>query len=149
MNKLIACFLFALALGAQTKTNLTDIRPPAAPAAPVYLWGMYPGIGLIALDPAGFTLDKAVTPPVLRAVSVAPPATATAALLWDDVFPYAGVLSFPATAAPVGRLYVFKNGLLMEEKIDYTVSLSSPPTVTMLPPQPLGVGDRIRLLYQR
>lgn len=146
--KLLPLLLLALGLGAQTKTNLTDIKPPSAPAAPVYLFGMFPGVGLIAIDLAGFTFDKSTNPPTLRAIA---PAGVGADL--DDPFTAAaGQVTFVSAAAPKALVRVFKNGLLQRLSADYTLStdpMTKIVTVSFLPAQGITAGDSVTMSYQK
>ncbi len=147
--KLLPVFLLALALGAQTKTNLTDLKAPPAPPAPVYLVGVFPGVALVALDPASFRVDTSTSPPTLRAVAAVPPGTA-GGVLWDDAYDVSLGSTFSTSVPPIGRVYTYKNGVLMQVGVDYAQATAGGlVTVTFLPAQGLTTGDKVRLLYQK
>jgi hypothetical protein len=149
--KIIALFMLALGLSAQTKPNLLDIKPPSAPAASVYLFGMFPGVGLIAIDATGLTLDKTTNPPTLRLIAITPPGTA-GGQDFDDIFTVSsGQVAFVSTSAPTALVRVFKNGALQRLNSDYTLTIDSTKiaTVIFLPTQGITQGDSVTLCYQR
>jgi hypothetical protein len=111
--------------------------PGATPAQPT--------VGCAAL-PAGASINTSSTPPVLVL-----PAQAAAQLWNGPEIPQGAInganASFALTAAPnpPAALFLFRNGLLQEASVDYTLSAKA---VTFLSASVPQTGDTLLALYR-
>jgi len=140
MYKFIAlvCLLSILAM-AQAPTRLAETQI-ATPVVSFTALRVLTPTGWIYVQPdSTIQIDLAANPPVIRAIlgrEIADKFVVTTAVQ---------TFTLSASLAPNATLTVYRNGLLMAEVTDYTLTGRD---VLFLPQQPVSPGDIIQLRYK-
>lgn len=150
MKRLLPFLVFSLSCVAQTPAtaiSFLQFRTPAIlPASPELMAFLPSGPAgafiLIAIDPAGFSVDTSTTPPTLRATSpsktseifneVQTPTTATTTL----------TLAHPTALGP--SVKVFRNGIKLSPGNDYSITGA---IITLVATQAAQPGDVFNFEY--
>ncbi len=142
---LLSLFAAATLLFGATKLNLTDVRGLAnAPAVP-YLLAFSAGAWIpVITDPGGsIVLDTSGGVAVLRATGASAQPVETV-----DVFRMAGTATFSTSAPARGLVDVIRNGMVMTETEDYTIT-GADGSIKTVGLSGAVAGDLIKLRYQK